>query len=479
MSGREERLYRLHEQANGRIRRPAVAGSFYPAPARSLRNQVEEFLRNVEGPALSRVRAIIAPHAGYVYSGQVAAHAYAALKGSWKRVVVISPSHQLTFDGISAYPGEAYQTPLGKMELDLEALARLEERLPSLRYLSEAHRDEHALEVQLPFLQIVLSEAKLIPLVMGSQDIATARMLGKALAEALPDALVVASSDLSHYKNDATARILDGVIAEYINSFDPVGLLDSVRNGKSAACGAGPMAAAMFFAHHRGATDGKVLEYATSARVTGDTDQVVGYLAAAFYSPESAATEKEKTMSKHNLTEQEQSILLDLARETLENHFNGVDLPTLTSPPLHLTEERGVFVTLKKRGYLRGCIGYIRGDGPLWEATREMTLQAALHDPRFSPVTADEAPNLQLEISVLSPIEPCPDPTLIEVGRHGLIIQHHGRSGLLLPQVPVEQGWNREEFLQGTCHKAGLPANAWQKGATILYFSAQVFSLRE
>jgi len=475
MPGREERLYRMREQAKGRVRRPAVAGSFYPAPARSLRNQVEEFLNQAEDAALSGVRAIIAPHAGYVYSGQVAASAYAALKDSWKQVVVISPSHQLAFDGISAYPGGAYQTPLGRLDVDLEALASLEEQLPDLRYLEEAHANEHALEVQLPFLQIVLPEAKLIPLVMGSQDIATAQRLGKALAAALPDALVIASSDLSHYKSDATARILDGVAAEYINNFDPAGLLDSIKSGKSAACGAGPMAAAMFFARHRGATEGKVLEYATSARATGDTAQVVGYLAAAFYSTDTDPAEQEPTMSKHDLIAQEQNILFDLARQTLDNHFNGIDLPTLTDPPSRLTEERGVFVTLKKHGHLRGCIGYIRGDGPLWEATREMTLQAALDDPRFSPVTADEAPNLQLEISVLSPIEPCPDPALIEVGRHGLIIQHHGRSGLLLPQVPVEQGWNHEEFLRGTCHKAGLPANAWQKGATVLYFSAQVF----
>lgn len=462
----------LQKQAAGRIREPVVAGSFYPAPRDSLRHQVTELLQRAGVEPMRGIRALVSPHAGYVYSGAVAAGAYAAIgENIFRRVVVIAPSHRVPFDGVSTYIGEAYETPLGLIEIDLEALAGLAAEYTSLKSVSGAHGSEHSLEVQLPFIQIRLPETKLVPLLMGSQDEETARELGTALAKSLggEETLVVASSDLSHYHEDPVARVLDGVVTDHVRMLEPEKLLRAVDCGQAAACGAGPMASAMFYAREVGAEVSRVVSYATSGDVTGDRQQVVGYLAAVFALPTAEA-------EGHDLDGDERRQLLRLAREALESHYAGQKPPVVGRPSAKLKQRRGAFVTLTKDGRLRGCIGYVEPIVPLWQAVREMAVAAATGDPRFSPVTPDELGDLQIEISALSPLEKCNDPTGIIVGRHGLVVRHGGRSGLLLPQVPVEQGWDREEFLAQTCRKAGLPPDAWKRDVELLTFTAQVFS---
>ncbi|HUT98863.1 MAG TPA: AmmeMemoRadiSam system protein B [bacterium] len=463
-------LETLKKKAAGKVRAPAVAGSFYPAPADSLRRQVTQLLQRAGAEPLLGVRALIAPHAGYVYSGAIAAGAYASIgENAFRRVVVIAPSHRVPFDGVSAFVGEAYETPLGLVEVDLEALAALAAAYP-LESVTPAHGLEHSLEVQLPFIQLALPGTKLVPLLMGSQDVETARGLGAALAESLggADTLVAASSDLSHYHEDSMARVLDGVVAGHVRMLEPEKLLESVECERAAACGAGPMAAAMFYAHGVGATLARVISYATSGDVTGDRRQVVGYLSAVFHMP----GPKEEA---HDLDREERRQLLHLAREALENHFAGRKPPELTEPSARLRQKRGAFVTLTEGGQLRGCIGYVEPVVPLWKAVREMAVAAATGDPRFPPVTAGELENLRLEISALSPLARCDDPSRVTVGRHGLVVRQEGRSGLLLPQVPSEQGWDHEEFLTHTCRKAGLPPDAWKRGAELYTFTAQVF----
>jgi len=461
----------LHRAAEGGVRKPVVAGRFYPAPARALRREVEGYLRDSGVDPLPGVRALVSPHAGYPYSGPVAGAAFAAVeRGGYDRVVVIAPSHQYAFEGVSAYLGEAYETPLGRLKVDLEALARLAGELGTLAHHPRAHAAEHALEVQLPFVQVALGDVGLVPLVMGDQGKPTALLLGEALARTFPDerTLVVASSDLSHYHEDSVARVLDGVLISHVRSFEPKGLLESIDAGRTAACGGGPLAAAMFFARAVGAASSRVLSYATSGDTSGDRSHVVGYLAAVFHG---AQTETDD----HDLDRLERRELLSLARRALEAHFAGDEPPELTNPSRRLRQKRGAFVTLTRRGNLRGCIGYIHVERPLWRVVREMAVAAATGDPRFAPVRADELAELHLEISVLSPIEPLGDPADVVVGRHGLIVRREGRSGLLLPQVPVEQGWNREEFLDHTCLKAGLEAGCWREGAELYCFTAQVF----
>ncbi|MCX7022768.1 MAG: AmmeMemoRadiSam system protein B [bacterium] len=463
-------LEQLKKKARGKVRAPAVAGSFYPAPADSLRRQVTQLLQRARTEPSSGVRALIAPHAGYVYSGTIAAGAYASIgENTFRRVVVIAPSHRVPFDGVSAFVGEAYETPLGLVEVDLEALAALAAAYP-LESVTPAHSLEHSVEVQLPFIQLALPGTKLVPLLMGSQDVETARGLASALATSLggADTLVAASSDLSHYHEDSVARVMDGVIAGHVRMLEPEKLLESVECERAAACGAGPIAAAMFYARGVGAEVARIISYATSGDVTGDRRQVVGYLSAVFHLP----GPKEEG---HDLDREEKRQLLRLAREALENHFAGRKPPELTEPSARLRQKRGAFVTLTEGGNLRGCIGYVEPVVPLWRAVREMAVSAATGDPRFLPVTPGELEGLRIEISALSPLERCDDPNGVTVGRHGLVARQGGRSGLLLPQVPSEQGWDREEFLAHTCRKAGLPPDAWKRGAELYTFTAQVF----
>ncbi|HDR06556.1 MAG TPA: AmmeMemoRadiSam system protein B [Candidatus Coatesbacteria bacterium] len=462
-------LEELKRRAAGRVRAPAVAGSFYPAPPEALKRQVEELLRRAEVEPLCGVRALVAPHAGYVYSGAVAACAYASIgENAFRRAAVVAPTHRVPFDGVSAYIGEAFETPLGPVEVDLEALAALSAAYP-LKVVAAAHELEHSLEVQLPFIQAALPGARLVPLLMGSQDEETARGLGEALAAVFAEeTLVVASSDLSHYHEDSVARVLDGVVEGHVRSLEPARFLRAVESGQAAACGAGPMAAAMFYARAVGATVPRVVAYATSGDVTGDRRQVVGYLSAVFTMP--VAVEDCPDLDRH-----ERRALLRLAREALENHFAGEKPPEPKAPSARLKEKRGAFVTLTEEGRLRGCIGYVEPVVPLWRAVREMAVAAATGDPRFSPVSPDELERLRIEISVLSPLTECRDPGRVTVGRHGLIVRRGGRSGLLLPQVPQEQGWDREEFLAHTCLKAGLGPEDWKSGAELYTFTAQVF----
>jgi len=274
-------------------RNPSVAGMFYPRDPLELSRQISEFLASAKRQVFAKnITALIAPHAGYMYSGGVAAAAYKELEGlKYDRVVVISPSHTTFFQGCSVYNGMAYLTPLGKLFIDREMCDRITSVNPNKIYLaSKGHtgggtRGEHALEVQLPFLQMVLGDFKLIPIVMGEQEWDVITTLGEALATSLKgtNSLIVASSDLSHFYSSGEAMIKDSIVRNHVESFDPQGLYKSITKGKAEACGAGPMISAMLAAGKLGANKSFVAEYADSGKVTGDTSEVVGYLSAIIY----------------------------------------------------------------------------------------------------------------------------------------------------------------------------------------------------
>lgn len=272
------------------VRKAAVAGTFYPAQRERLSADINTFLDNVDTDrSAEEIVALVAPHAGYMYSGQVAAFAYAQLRGrSVDTVVVISPSHREFFEFSSVFGGSAYETPLGRVEIDSDTAGRIAGgSQDSVRISTSGHMysSEHALEVHLPFLQTVLGEFRLVAIVMGRQDRETCRQLGSALGSALTgcSGLIVASSDLSHFHCQQTARKLDRNVVERIGGFDPEGLLADVGAQECEACGAGPLAAAMFAAKGLGAARAENLSYATSGEVSGDYNQVVGYTAAIFY----------------------------------------------------------------------------------------------------------------------------------------------------------------------------------------------------
>ena len=492
-------------EAMGEVRSPVVAGAFYPGAARTLAADVDGYLQAAGVADLGgELVALISPHAGYVYSGGVAAHAYALLRElSFDTVVVVAPSHRVSFAGASVYGGDGYATPLGVVPVDRNLADAIAAASPTLRYEPRAHSAEHSLEVQVPFLQRTLEDFTIVPVVMGEQGEAAVRVLADALSGAVRErssggrVLLVASTDLSHFHGYEEAVALDSVVLDAVNAFDAEGLLRALGRGECEACGGGPMAAVMMAAGALGADRARVLKYANSGDVTGDRSQVVGYMAAALTrsgdarpgdgeagaasgkeSDESAAPDGGRPFA--GLSRDEQVALLGLARSAIETALRGGPPPQIEIQTASLEAECGAFVTLHKRGRLRGCIGYIRAVKPLHRTVAEMAVQAAVHDPRFPAVTTDELPLLDIEISVLSPLRDVGDVGAIVVGKDGLIVQDGAHSGLLLPQVATEYGWDRETFLEHTCLKAGLPPDAWKgDGVTILSFTAEVFGEKQ
>jgi MEMO1 family protein len=276
-----------------RVRKPAVAGMFYPASPGELERAVRDLLESVTVRVGSgKVVGIIAPHAGYVYSGETAARAYAQVLGQTRHlVVVISPSHREFFDGVSVYPGDGYETPLGAIPIDMEARDSLREALPGLMLSAQGHGTEHALEVQLPFLQCALQPFMLLPLVIGHQSREHCFALGEALGVicAGKDVLFVASTDLSHFSPATAAKRLDAVVAQDITVFDPGRLMRDLEAGAGEACGGGPVAAVMTACDRLGARKPTILGQTDSGMVTGDHQSVVGYLSAVIQNEEGDA----------------------------------------------------------------------------------------------------------------------------------------------------------------------------------------------
>jgi MEMO1 family protein len=270
-------------------RAPAVAGMFYEKDPEILSKIVDKYISNAESQEITgRIYGIIAPHAGYIYSGQTAAFGYKNLIGKqYDTVVVISPSHREYFEGVSVFNGAGYSTPLGNIEIDQDLKTKF---IVSNSYMMEGnmgHRNEHALEVQLPFLQRILKDFKILPLVMGDQNREICNALGNTLAEILADkknSLIVASSDLSHFHETKKAKVLDDVIINNINNYEVEDLLKNLGCGKTEACGGGPIAAMMSASKKLGAKNAKVLKYSDSGDVSGDKNEVVGYLSAIVWS---------------------------------------------------------------------------------------------------------------------------------------------------------------------------------------------------
>ena len=466
-----------------KARAAAVAGKFYPADPQKLSREIRHMLAVANTKVEGGILAAVAPHAGYIYSGEVAAYAYSALKGrQYKRVVVISPSHCVSFRGSSVYDGDSYQTPLGEAPVDREFARRLAAASAAIKLSGDGHdvtRDgaEHAIEVQLPWLKTVLEDFELVAVVMGDHDYEASRALGVALAELLKDdpkeTLVLASSDLSHYHSYADAKRMDLKTLEAVHEWDYLSLSRNLRAGVWEACGGAAIVAAMIYAERMGANRAEVLGYANSGDVTGDHTRVVGYGAAVFLKSEKA----EKAEAEFSLSAEEKAELLALARKTVEQMVSTRDLYAPAPPESKaLNREAGAFVTLTSNGHLRGCVGYTSAAKPLYETVRDTAILAATRDTRFEPVSREELGEIHYEISVLSPLRRVLDVDEIVVGRDGLLVKNGGSEGLLLPQVAEEYGWERRQFVEQTCVKAGLGHDAWKdEGTDIFRFHAIVF----
>jgi len=465
------------------IRQPAVAGQFYPASPDELRRMIDDDLAQATVPQLpGNLVAIVAPHAGYIYSAKVAAHSYALLKGKkFDRVVVIAPSHFEAFPFVSVYDGDAYATPLGNVPVDKEFAAKLAKANSLIQLSSRGHtpaqeQGEHALEVQLPFLQTVLGDFKLVPIVMGDQNYEIERALGLSLAKLVKgtNTLIVASSDLSHYHTYDEASAMDHKTLKAISEWDYLSLSQNFERRIWEACGGGPIVATMMAAERLGANRAKILKYANTGDVTGDHSRVVGYGAVALLHVDKSVAQAEP----FSLDSKQKDALIQLAKKSVET---AVREKKMYEPPASdfsaFQQERGAFVTLTVKGELRGCIGLTTAEKPLYLAVRDAAALAALRDPRFPPVDTTELPTLEYEISVLTPFHHVQDFKEIRIGRDGLLMVQGGNEGIFLPQVPTEQGWDRKTYLEELGRKAGLSRQAWQEeGTDIFSFSAIVFN---
>jgi len=454
------------------VRRPVVAGQFYPADAAELSALVDGYLGRAPVPEAGKDHplALIAPHAGYSYSGSMAGRAYALVRGGpYDVVVIIGPSHRYGFRGCSIYPKGGFETPLGVAAVDADAAAAIS-RAGGFDYVPEAFAEEHSLEVQVPFVQRALPAAKIVPIVMGDQNEAASKALAAALVKGLRGrrALIVASTDLSHglAPKDATAR--DEATVKLIEEFKTDVILRGMARGENIMCGGGPVAAALLYAEELGPARIEVLGRTDSLAGGGTPDWIVGYLAAAVFADG-------KKTEEFSLSADEKKALLALAREAVTRFVSRREVVVPPSDRASFLVPRAAFVTLRKNGALRGCIGYVEPVLPLAQTVVQAAILAATEDTRFPVVTAGELPNLEFEVSVLTPVREVANPRTVEVGRHGLVISRDGLRGLLLPQVATENRWDRETFLAQGCLKAGLPPDAWRKGATVAVFEAIVF----
>ena len=462
------------------IRKPAVAGAFYPADKAELTKQVDDFLANAKKIDIkSKILAIVVPHAGYVYSGQVAAYSFKQLEDTnFKKIIIISPSHYVGFDGISIYNKGSFETPLGLVKIDEELANKIIQKNKRFIFYPEAHLKEHAIEVELPFLQRVYKDKdfRIVPITMGNPEANDIRILSDALYDVIDkNTLLIISVDLSHYYPYDKAVELDTSGISAIEKLDFYGLGQQINNGNTEIDAPIAVLAMIMFANRSGAK-AAVLKYANSGDVTGDKSKVVGYSSIIIYIPDDAEKKKEAIMKDEYLNKEEKQKLLEIAKFSIVEAVTGKRqfFPSVTEE--RLRENCGAFVTIKENGQLRGCIGYIQAVKPLYETVKDVAKSAAVNDYRFNPVTQDELEKLELEISVMTPLKKIKDISEIEVGKHGLYMKRGFESGLLLPQVATEYKWDKETFLKETCRKAGLPQDAWKDKSTEIYiFSAEVF----
>jgi AmmeMemoRadiSam system protein B/AmmeMemoRadiSam system protein A len=478
-----------------RVRAPAVAGSWYPGEAPQLADELDRLLAQASASSASdpptRIRALIVPHAAYRYSGATAAAAFRALvDAEYQRVIVIGPAHRAAFHGISIAAVSHYQTPLGKIALDDSAIAALRADALVVAHPT-AHHQEHSIEMQLPFLQRTLKPGwKLLPLLVGEMaedDYPRAAALLRPFSDA--NTLLVVSSDFTHYgeyfsylpfavDEHTAARLeqLDNGALAPILARDPHALLAYQRRTGITICGFRPIALLLHLLPAY--SEGAAVSYATSGALVGDYHHSVSYLSVLFRERQGAPPLADERLSEttmrwlHQLAVRAVSYAArhqdQAARERL--------LHWLEAPPADAKPASGVFVTLKKQDMLRGCIGYIQGHKPIFQAVAENGINAALNDHRFAPLTADELADLDVEVSVLSVPRQIDAYEHFQVGEHGIILHKDGRSAVFLPEVAIEQDWDRNETLTHLSREAGLPADAWKNGAHFQVFRTQKIS---
>ncbi len=464
------------------IKEPNVAGSFYGADPKELSDSIDQFEASAgDVPVDRKVLIAIAPHAGYIYSGPVAAYTFKAIaRDHYKTVVIIGPSHYFPFEGISVWRAGGFKTPLGIMPVDEDFAQALLKESPQFQFLPQVFEREHSIEVEIPFLQKTFKGIRIVPVLMGDPDPKVCRDLAVALDKLIgerDDVLVLISSDMSHYYTYDVANRMDALTLAAIREMDPKKFFEGCLSRRMEMCGFVPVTTALILAQLRGIKHVEVLKHANSGDTAGDKSRVVGYSSVIFYS-DLLGQAKNKEEGIDVLSPAQKKELLKIARSTIETFVKTGKTPDVSTKDARLNEIEGAFVTITMHGALRGCIGNIIGTEPLVETVRDMSVAAASQDPRFSPVTPAQLKDIDIEISVLSKPRRVKDASEIQLGKHGVIVSDGIHQGVFLPQVADETGWSKEEFLSELCaQKAGLPPDAWKDPSIALYvFTADVFS---
>ncbi len=462
------------------IRQPAVAGSFYPSERDHLEKILEAlFLKAKSFRADQKPRILIVPHAGIIYSGKVAASAFSLLKGkNYQRVILLGASHHYFFQEATIDNSSFWETPLGQVPLDRNLIQFLVKDSENISLNSQVHRPEHDLEVELIFLQKVLSSFKIVPILVSQPTKETIDELVKKL-EARFDhqTLLVISTDLSHYPKGEIAKLVDKKTIEAILKGNPLFFEEKVSEIEekfvpeieTALCGFSAVKVGLTFGKLLGIEEYQLIDYQHSGDVSGDNSSVVGYAAIGGF-------KKSLTSSLKILDEEEQKQTLKIARGAIENRLARKDLERVKVKSKSLFKKGyGVFVTLKKQGQLRGCIGRIEDDEPLEILIKKMALESAFSDPRFPPLNSSELKDLEIEITILSPLKKVNSYQEIRLGRDGVVIERGWQRAVFLPQVAEETDWDLERFLSALCQKGGMEEKCYLDRETkIFIFQTQV-----
>jgi len=472
------------------VRQPAVAGSFYPGNMQDLSTQLNHLFSQVDDKTVDdNIAAIIVPHAGYVFSGEVAASAYAKINPnkSFSKVFVIGTSHRTILNGASIYNKGDYKTPLGIVEVDTELANRLIQENRIIKYVPTAHETEHSLEVQLPFLQHRLKKPfRIVPIIIGTRSAENCKKLAEILKpHFIPDNLFVISSDFSHYPSYNDAVKYDSETGSAVKSNSSSEFLKTIISTEkknipglsTSCCGWSSVFTLLEITSAQKNIQVQHIKYLNSGDSPyGDKVNVVGYHSFIF-----TRAKENQAAKDFFLTPEDKKILLKIARKSIENTLENNSLSKIDENTLseNLKKKCGAFVTLNKNDHLRGCIGRFMPDEPLYKVVQKMAVAAAIHDTRFSPVVKDELKSIEIEISVITPLKQIYSIDEFKLGEHGIYIAKGNRNGTYLPKVAESTKWSKEEFL-GHCarDKAGIGWNGW-KEANLYTYEALVFDEKE
>ena len=466
---------------------------WYSADAEVLNKQFDSFFEKATSKTIENVVALILPHAGYKWSGQTAAFGLKTTEKKYKRIVVIGPSHRVQMEEILSVPRVThYETPLGQIPLDVEFINKLL-KYSLFQNVPQAHKNEHSVQIELPLLQYSQKDFKLVPIVAGScslQTIAKAGNILRSLVDA--ETLVIASSDFVHFgsnfgyipfKENIPEQIkkLDMGAYEHIAALDAKGFLEYKYKTGATICGYIPIAVLLSMLDEPVRT--KLINYATSGELTEDFTNSVSYLSVAFSGAWANHPEIKSRTNKPELTDEDRKQLLALARKTIVSALRTRRVPQVSELGVTISDAmrcpRAAFVTLKKHSQLRGCIGDIFPQRPLYKSVIRNAINACVNDRRFLPVTEAECKDITIEISALTAPEPVASTDKIRIGIDGVVLSKDGHSAVFLPQVAPEQGWDVNQMLTQLSLKAQLPADAWKEGASFLVFQADVFGENE